>query len=337
MHTVNEINNNFKEIINNINETASNVLNAGKQLSSISQQIAQSTNEQAATTEQISSSVEEMTANINQNSQNSQETLLTSKLVTDDIHSIKVSFDDTLTAMKEIATKIGIVSEIADKTGLLAINASIEAAKAGEFGKGFAVVATEIRNLSEQSQKAAFSIESLSNDSVKIAVKTWETLDSAIPRIQKTIQLINEIAAASAEQNEGANLINQSIQQLVSVTNQNSATAEMMSSGAEHMNSQALNLKEIISFFNLDADARQKTVNELLKQTDLFKEIINKLQDAQGLSESEQKIAREVISKNMIQKNNLDPKRNKSTLREGSNFNGVDINLNDDAVDFEKF
>jgi len=337
VHTVNEINNNFKEIINNINETASNVLNAGKQLSSISQQIAQSTNEQAATTEQISSSVEEMTANINQNSQNSQETLLTSKLVTDDIHSIKVSFDDTLTAMKEIATKIGIVSEIADKTGLLAINASIEAAKAGEFGKGFAVVATEIRNLSEQSQKAAFSIESLSNDSVKIAVKTWETLDSAIPRIQKTIQLINEIAAASAEQNEGANLINQSIQQLVSVTNQNSATAEMMSSGAEHMNSQALNLKEIISFFNLDADARQKTVNELLKQTDLFKEIINKLQDAQGLSESEQKIAREVISKNMIQKNNLDPKRNKSTLREGSNFNGVDINLNDDAVDFEKF
>lgn len=329
-HSVNEINNNFQEIINNINETASNVLNAGDQLSSVSQQIAQSTNEQAATTEEISSSVEEMVSNINRNSENSQATLQTSKLVTTDIHNVKISFDETLKAMKEIAIKINIVNEIADKTGLLAINASIEAAKAGEYGKGFAVVATEIRNLSEQSQKAALSIEDLSHESVNIAEKTWETLDVAIPRIEKTIQLINEIAAASLEQNEGASLINQSIQQLVNVTNQNSATAEEMSAGAEQMTDQAKNLKKTISYFNLDNEAKQQTVNELLKQADLFKDIIQKLQYSQDLTKTEQELANQLIS------NSKETPQKEVQKKESKEDKGVNLNLDNDS-EFESF
>jgi len=295
-HSVNEINKNFRTIIQNLNETVTHVLNAGGQLSNVSQQLAESTNEQAATTEEISSSMEQMASNISQNSENSQETLKTSKLVTDDVHDVKSSFGETLNALREITVKISIINEIADKTDLLAINASIEAAKAGEYGKGFAVVATEIRNLSEQSLNAALAIENLSTTTLNVAAKTGDILDTAIPRIQKTIQLINEIAAASIEQSEGANLINTSIQQLVGVTNQNLATAEQMSVGADELTNQAGTLRELISAFNLNDEAKAKNLKELLKQTDLFKEIIKQLQDSEGAIVSEKEIAQQIIN-----------------------------------------
>lgn len=339
--SVNEINKNFKDIVNNMNETASHVLSAGAQLSNVSQQIAESTNEQAATTEQISASIEQMTANISQNSENSQETLKTSKLVTEDVGNVKISFDETLKALKEITVKISVINEIADKTDLLAINASIEAAKAGEYGKGFAVVATEIRNLSEQSLKAALSIETLSNTTLDIAGKTGGILDVAIPRIQKTIQLINEIASASIEQNEGANLINTSVQQLVGVTNQNLATAEQMSENAEELTGQAGALKDIISDFNLDGDGKKKTVRQLLKQTDLFKEIIAQLgeSDDEGISENEltEEIMKEVKSQKKIKtKIKSKPIENDA---DDTPISGAKIDMEKDQndTDFEKY
>ena len=309
--SINEINKNFKEIISNIGASSSSVLNSGDQLSTIAQQIAQSSGQQAAATEEISASMEEMVANINQNTENAQITLKTSDIVSQDIEKVKKSFDQALNAMKQIAQKITIVSDIAEKTDLLAINAAIEASRAGEYGKGFSVVAGEIRSLAEDSKKAAVFIDELSTQSMIITEKTWETLDRAIPNIKKTGQLVNEITAASIEQNSGAGEINKSVQQLVSITNENSATAEEMSAGASELSSQAKELKSIIMSFNISGDNQKKTVTELLKHTDIFKEIIEKLQSETNLSPNDKLIAKQ------IEKN----KQNKETETKGASIN----------------
>jgi methyl-accepting chemotaxis protein len=154
--------------------------------------------------------------------------------------------------MKDIASKISIIEEIARQTNLLALNAAIEAARAGEHGKGFAVVASEVRKLAERSQTAAAEINQLSASSIKVAEKAGEMLNKIVPDIQRTAELVQEISASSNEQNSGAEQINGAIQQLNSVIQQNASASEEMSSTAEELSSQAEQLQETMSFFKLD-------------------------------------------------------------------------------------
>ncbi len=159
---------------------------------------------------------------------------------------------ETVNAMKDIAGKISIIEEIARQTNLLALNAAIEAARAGEHGKGFAVVASEVRKLAERSQKAAAEISELSSNSVEVAEKAGELLARMVPDIQKTAELVQEISAASREQDTGAEQINKAIQQLDQVIQQNASSSEEMSSTAEELASQAEQLQDSIGFFKVD-------------------------------------------------------------------------------------
>jgi methyl-accepting chemotaxis protein len=154
-------------------------------------------------------------------------------------------------AMQTIAQKIMIVQEIARQTDLLALNAAVEAARAGEHGRGFAVVASEVRKLAERSQAASAEISTLSVDTVKAAQSAGEMLSRLVPDIQRTAELVEEISAASREQNAGAAQINMAIQQLDKVTQQNTSAAEEMSSTSEELAAQAEQLQAVIGYFRL--------------------------------------------------------------------------------------
>jgi len=192
-----------------------------------------------------------MVANIQNNSENAKQAEI---IALKSAEGIRKGYDSTtyaLNSMKKIAEKVSIIGDIAFQTNILALNAAVEAARAGEHGRGFAVVAAEVRKLAERSRLAAEEIDRIIRDSVKIADEAGRLLSEIVPDIEKTARLVQEIAAASMEQNAGAEQINSAIQQLNQITQQNAAASEEMASSAEELNSQAKQLIDIVSFFDI--------------------------------------------------------------------------------------
>lgn len=256
MQAMTEMVTGLTDVVANIQSVSAQVANGSQELSANSEQMSQGASEQSAAVEQISSSMEEMAANINQNSDNAQQTERIALKAAEDAAKGGTAVAETVSAMKQIAGKISIIEEIARQTNLLALNAAIEAARAGEHGKGFAVVASEVRKLAERSQTAAGEINSLSGSSVQIAEKAGEMLTRIVPDIQKTAELVQEINAASREQNTGADQINKAIQQLDQVVQQNAAASEEMSTTSEELAAQAEQLQSSVAYFRIDTRQR---------------------------------------------------------------------------------
>jgi methyl-accepting chemotaxis protein len=235
--------------VTEIRTIAGEVASASQAISTASVQVSNGASSQAASAEEASSSMEEMSSNIKQNADNAQQTdKIANKSAKDAQESGKCVLE-AVAAMKEIASKISIIEEIARQTNLLALNAAIEAARAGEHGKGFAVVAAEVRKLAERSQKAAGEINQLSGTTVKVSEKAGEMLDKLVPDIQKTAELVQEITAASKEQDTGSEQINKALQQLERVIQQNASAAEEMASTTEELTGQSDQLVSALGFF----------------------------------------------------------------------------------------
>ncbi|MDR3737387.1 MAG: methyl-accepting chemotaxis protein [Terracidiphilus sp.] len=235
--------------VSDIRAIAGEVSAASQSISAASIQVSKGASAQASAAEEASSSMEEMSSNIKQNADNAQQT---DKIANKSAHSAQESGKSVLeavAAMKEIASKISIIEEIARQTNLLALNAAIEAARAGEHGKGFAVVAAEVRKLAERSQRAAGEINQLSANTLKVSEKSGEMLDKLVPDIQRTAELVQEITAASKEQDTGAEQINKALQQLEQVIQQNASASEEMASTTEELTGQADQLVSALSFF----------------------------------------------------------------------------------------
>lgn len=239
----------LRGIVGDVRAASENVNGAAQAMSASTEETSQGATEQASAAEEASSSMEEMSSNIRQNADNAQQTEKIAIKAAEDAMEGGAAVKQTVAAMNEIAEKISIIEEIARQTNMLALNAAIEAARAGEHGKGFAVVAAEVRKLAERSQSAAAEISQLSTSSVEVAQKAGSMLEEMVPDIRKTAELVQEIAAASGEQNVGAEQINRAIQQLDQVIQQNASAAEEMSSTSEELASQAEELQTSISFF----------------------------------------------------------------------------------------
>lgn len=241
----------LSQIIGEVNGAATNIASASEEVSSTAQSMSQATNEQAASVEETSASVEQMGASINQNSENAKVTEGMAGQASKQATAGGVAVKETVTAMKQIAGKIGIIDDIAYQTNLLALNAAIEAARAGEHGKGFAVVAAEVRKLAERSQIAAQEIGELASGSVSKAEEAGKLLDEIVPAINKTSDLVQEITAASEEQSSGAAQINTAMNQLNTITQQNASSTEELAATAEEMSSQAEQLQSLMSYFKV--------------------------------------------------------------------------------------
>ncbi|MBI9063731.1 MAG: CZB domain-containing protein [Marinilabiliaceae bacterium] len=242
----------LKDIVTSIKTGADNISSASQQLSSGAQGISSGVNEQAAAAEEVSSSMEEMAANIQQNTENALKTQDISTKTSTSVGQVASASEDSKKAVHDIFTKINVVVEIAEKTDLLAINAAVEAARAGDQGRGFAVVAAEVRKLAERSQLAASEIVSLAEKGMKLTEESNQMLTSIVPDIQETSRLVDEITSSSREQETGVNQVNSALQQLSMVTQQNASSSEEMASGSEELASQATELEDITTFFKLD-------------------------------------------------------------------------------------
>lgn len=256
LKSVEEMTVKLQEIIGYIVNAANNIASASEQMSASAQDMSQGANEQASSIEEISSSMEEMAGTIQQNTDNSRQTEKIAKQAASDIDSSNLAVGKTVQSMLTITEKISIIEEITRQTNLLALNAAVEAARAGEHGKGFAVVAAEVRKLAERSQIAATEINEVSSESVKIAKESGEMLKSAVPHIQRTSQLIQEISLSSTEQNSGADQINTALQQFNQVVQRNATTAEEVAAGAEELGNQSDKLREVIGFFKTNGKHR---------------------------------------------------------------------------------
>ncbi|OYU29431.1 MAG: chemotaxis protein [Burkholderiales bacterium PBB2] len=248
----------FNSLVDTVSHTIREVRTAAEQLSSASDQVSQTSqslshtaSQQAASVEQTTASLQEMAASVKQNAENANQTDGMATQAAAEAMEGGQAVSMTADAMKQIATKISIIDDIAYQTNLLALNAAIEAARAGEHGKGFAVVAAEVRKLAERSQVAAQEIGGLAGSSVQLAEKAGGLLNSMVPSIQKTSELVQEISAASGEQSQGVAQITGAMHHLSSITQQTASASEQLSATAEELSAQAAQLQEQMAFFQL--------------------------------------------------------------------------------------
>ena len=198
-----------------------------------------SSNEAAASLEETAAALEEITSTIINNSDNVSQMATYASKVTGSASSGEELATNTMTAMDEINEQVSsitdaitVIDQIAFQTNILSLNAAVEAATAGEAGKGFAVVAQEVRNLASRSAEAASEIKGIvetatqkANAGKDITQNMLEGYKGLNTDIAKTLELINDVDAASKEQQSGIEQINDAVTQLDQQTQTNASAA----------------------------------------------------------------------------------------------------------------
>lgn len=157
---------------------------------------------------------------------------------------------ESISNIKDVINKIGVVNDIAGQTNLLALNASVEAARAGDFGKGFSVVAAEVRKLSERSLEAAEEISQISSISSKTSDQAKSIIATISPEIEQAVNSAQFISSSTNKQKRNAEVIQEEIDQLKHATNQSEQNAIALDDMAKGLKQKSKELKEKVSFFS---------------------------------------------------------------------------------------
>jgi len=242
----------IRNVIINIKKLADIYSSTSLEINTVAKKIKEGAETQAISTEEVSASMEEMACNIEKNADNSNQSEDITIKATQSVLKGNEAALSAVDTMRKVVEKISVIKEISDQTNILSLNAAVEAARAGNSGKGFAVVASEVRKLAERSKSAALEINMVTQSGMSISEATGEQLKIIVPEMEKTVTLIKEIKIASYDQKTGVNQINLALQELNSISQQNSNVAEKMLQNSKELTNQANELINITSFFTLD-------------------------------------------------------------------------------------
>ncbi|MGE5621030.1 MAG: methyl-accepting chemotaxis protein [archaeon] len=301
---INSVAGSLSNILLDVNEAISATASAANEISSSSEQMAAGAHEQSQQTNEVAGAVEQMTKTILESTKYSAKAAENSRLASDNAKEGARKVEDTKKGMlrivestKATGSKISslthktgqigeiaqVIDDIADQTNLLALNAAIEAARAGEQGRGFAVVADEVRKLAERTTKAtkeiADTIKAIQNEAkeadramneagaaVEEGMKLTEDVALSLNKIlevnQNVSDIVNQVAAASEEESSAAEEISKNIDGISSVTHQSESGTEQIARAAEDLNRLTVNLQELVSRFKLSKEAEMTSASK---------------------------------------------------------------------------
>jgi len=250
----------LRRVMTSLGASAAETTTASAQVSNASNALAAGSSEQAASLEETSSSLEEMRSMTARSSENATTAKKSAGQARDAAESgaeqmqrMTVAMDQIQESSQEIAKIIKTIDEIAFQTNILALNAAMEAARAGEAGAGFAVVADEVRSLAQRSAEAsretANKIEGAlgrSKQGSEISKSVGASLSKILQHSRDVDRMVGEIASSAEEQKQGITEIANAVSQMDVVVQRNAAGAEETASAAEELNAQAFELQEVV-------------------------------------------------------------------------------------------
>ena len=269
LQSLHQMDSNLIEVISQVQQGAETIAHSTEQIAAGNLDLSARTEEQASSLAETATAMEQITITVKQNAEHAQQArnLASSAAnATTDSGQVVSQTVDTMQTIHEASGKmvevINVIDSIAFQTNILALNAAVESARAGEAGRGFAVVASEVRALAQRSAQAASEVTELINTAVaatqtgsQLVTKVQTSMMESTERVQKVVDIMDEISTASHEQSVGIGQINEAIRQMDDVTQQNAALVEEASVASANMQDQAALLAQLVATFKTAQNA----------------------------------------------------------------------------------
>lgn len=260
------------DTMSQINVAVEQVAEGSVQVSQASQALSQGATEQAASLEEITSSTTEISSQTRQNTENAVKMNALAKQAqgnavkgNEQMKDLVGAMNDINTSAEEIRKIVKAIDDISFQINLLALNANVEAARAGKYGKGFAVVAEEVRNLAVRSANSVKETTRMVDEAIgniqrgnALVGGTAKQLDEIVTGAEEVSIIAEEVSVAGREQTQGLDQIAQGLNQIDQVTQNNTASAEESASASEELSSQAQQVRSMLARFRLKSSTGER-------------------------------------------------------------------------------